>query len=173
MPVVQVTMFEGRDDEAKARIARGIAELVAENGYLPVDTVHVIFNEKRRDSWARGLSLASRRERSAEPPRRVEFACISELECSPEAENDYLRLRREEIDPAMARMPGFVSASLFRAQESAGKYVLITKWMSKEDFENYRASTAHDDLRQRSVELLSRRPPPEFYEVVHVADHQS
>jgi phenylpyruvate tautomerase PptA (4-oxalocrotonate tautomerase family)/heme-degrading monooxygenase HmoA len=172
MPVVEVTMFEGRDEEAKARIARGIAELIAENGYLPVDAVHVIFNEKRRDSWARGLSLASRREPSVQPPRRVEFACISELECSPESEREYMRLRRDEIDPAMAGMPGFVSASLFRSHESPEKYVLITKWMSKEDFEKYGASTAHGDMRQKSVDLLSRRPPPEFYEVVHVQDER-
>ena len=51
MPVVNIQMFEGRD-EAKASIAKDVTEYIAKHAGVDPQYVYVIFNDVKTENWA-------------------------------------------------------------------------------------------------------------------------
>lgn len=168
MPIVRVEMFEGRDEETKAAMAREIAATVAEYTVNSIDSVHVIFTEQPKSSWSRGLTLASRR--SAEPRQvtRADHASISEIRCDPEREVEYLALRRDVINPGMATEDGYVSSLLLRPNDAADRYLLVNRWTSAEAAAAYQAGDTHERLRVEAMKVLPEALKTQGAEVVHL-----
>lgn len=54
MPIVHITLVEGRDDVAVERCMRRVAESVAETLDAPIDTVRVVVNEVPPQHFAVG-----------------------------------------------------------------------------------------------------------------------
>lgn len=57
MPLVDITLFEGRTDEQKTQIARAIARAFIEIGNTRPDSVHVIFRDVDRANWKKSADL--------------------------------------------------------------------------------------------------------------------
>ncbi len=57
MPLVDITLFEGRTDEQKTQIARAIARAFIEIGNARPDSVHVIFRDVDRANWKKSADL--------------------------------------------------------------------------------------------------------------------
>ncbi|MVT05951.1 tautomerase [Enterobacter sp. 10-1] len=51
MPVVNIQMFEGRD-EAKPAIAKAVTDAIAEHTNVDPQYVYVIFNDVKTENWA-------------------------------------------------------------------------------------------------------------------------
>ena len=58
MPVIMVSMWPGRDEAAKRRIAEGITQVFVDEG-VPSDVIEVIMNEVPKTNWAVGGRLHS------------------------------------------------------------------------------------------------------------------
>lgn len=58
MPLVMVSIWPGRDDDAKRRIVEGITK-VFEREKIPRNAVTVIINEVPKNNWAEGGKLHS------------------------------------------------------------------------------------------------------------------
>ncbi len=168
MPIVTITLFEGRDEETKARIAREVADVVAEHTGNSIADVHVIFDEKPRHAWGRGLTLASRRTQPRSAPVRADHASISRITYDPATEKQYLALRRDVINPGMATQEGFVSTLLLRPHNRENEYLLVIKWLSEQHAEAYRAGPVHEELRRRAMEVLPRPLETFGADVVHL-----
>ena len=168
MPIVQITLFEGRDEETKARLAREVADAVAEATGNSLGDVHVIFDEKPQSAWSRGLTLASRRNGTRAAPARSEYASISRIQYDPSREAEYLALRRDVINPGMATQEGFVSSLLLRRHDAESEYLLINKWLSKEHAEAYQRGAVHDKLKAQALSVLPRPLETTGCDVVHL-----
>jgi 4-oxalocrotonate tautomerase len=169
MPIVQITMFEGRDEETKARLAREVADAVAEATGNSLDDVHVLFDEKPRAAWARGLTLASRRPpRSREGLVRADYASVSRIRYEPATEEEYLELRRDVINPGMATQEGFVSSLLLRPHDRSDEYLLVNKWTSEEASRRYSSGAVHDGLKEKALKLLPEPLRTFGADVVHL-----
>jgi 4-oxalocrotonate tautomerase len=170
MPIVNITLFQGRDEESKATMARAVADAVAENAGVPIDSIHVLFHEMPRDGWSRGLSLASRRKPIDKAAmKRSDYALISRISYDPSTEADYLNFRRTTINPLMASHEGFVSSLMLRPHDGGSELLMVNKWISKEHADAYRATPVHDDLKKRTMELLpAGRSEPMGADVIHL-----
>jgi 4-oxalocrotonate tautomerase len=77
MPVVTVSMYEGRTLEQKRELASGITEVVSRVTGVPSSGVHVVINEVKRENWAIGGLLWPDRQshgtESSGRPREVEI----------------------------------------------------------------------------------------------------
>lgn len=170
LPIVEISLFEGRSEELKATIAREVAATIAEYTQNTMSEVHVLFHEKERDQWARGATLASRRDASAKAaPVRPEAASISRIEYDAANEADYLAWRRDILHPGMARMPGYVGARLYRVHD-ASEYYLILDWMTREDHQHYSGSAEHDAFKETAMSLLPKPLDTVAAERVHIED---
>jgi 4-oxalocrotonate tautomerase family enzyme len=168
MPIVQISLFEGRDEETKARLAREIADAVAEATGNSIADVHVIYDEKPRDAWSRGLSLASRRTGPRPDPVRADFASISRIQYNPETEKEYLALRRDVINPGMATQDGFVSSLLLRRRDVENEYLLVNKWLNAENAAAYASGAVHDRLKEQALSILPKPLETTGADVVHL-----
>lgn len=169
MPIVEITMFSGRDEETKARLTREIAAVVAEVTVNSMSDVHVIVNEVNKENWGKGAVLASRREKKAKPaPQRPEHASVSYITYDAETEEEYLRLRRDVINPGMATQPGFVDSLLLRRDDVPGQYVLVNRWLTVEDAHRYQAGPVHDGLKEKALKILPKPLETFGTEVVHL-----
>ncbi|MYA60638.1 MAG: 4-oxalocrotonate tautomerase [Chloroflexi bacterium] len=59
MPVVHIHMFEGRTDEQKSAVVKGVTEVLADAAGAPADATTVVIHETKRSNWAEGGVLAS------------------------------------------------------------------------------------------------------------------
>lgn len=168
MPIVRVEMFEGRDEETKATMAREIAATVAEHTVNSIDSVHVIFTEQPKESWSRGLTLASRRQDGPTEANRADYASISEIEFDPAQETEYLALRRDVINPGMATESGYVSSLLLKPVETSNRYLLVNRWTSAEAAAAYQEGETHERLRVEAMKLLPKALATQGAEVVHL-----
>ena len=62
MPVIQVTLLEGRSKEQKQKIAARLTDVLVEEAKTPREGVVVTFVEVRREDYARGGVLMADRE---------------------------------------------------------------------------------------------------------------
>ncbi len=169
MPIVEITMFSGRDEETKARLTREIAAVVAEVTVNSMSDVHVIVNEVDKENWGKGAVLASRREKTVKPaPQRPEHASISYITYESETEEEYLKLRRDVINPGMATQPGFIDSLLLRRGDVPGQYVLVNRWLTAEDAHRYQAGPVHDALKVQALKILPKPLETFGTEVVHL-----
>jgi len=168
MPIVEVTMFEGRDEETKARLTREVAAVVSEVTQNSLNDVHVLIKEMEPVNWGKGLTLASRRERTGDRViSRPEYASVSRIQYNAETEDDYLKLRSEVINPGMATQPGFVDCLLLRPTEKDNEYLLVIRWLTQADDDAYDNSDMHENLRKQAMSILPH--PLESYgaHIVH------
>lgn len=54
MPIIRVEWFEGRTQDQKRELARVFTEALASIGGVNPDSVDVIFEERRKENWAKG-----------------------------------------------------------------------------------------------------------------------
>lgn len=146
MPFVHIVM-EPRDEESKHRIAREVADAMAEGTNNSVDGIQMIFHEIPRPGYARGLSLASRRPKRGGAPAMAEHVSVARLKIGDEAA--YLAFRRDHSNPALAQQPGFVSTMLLRLD--SGEYLLLNKWMSEADARQWLDSPLHKELDRKAA----------------------
>ena len=64
MPIIRVSMFEGRSIEKKRELVEAITEVVARVCEDTPDGVSILIEELPRESWARGGVLYSDRRAS-------------------------------------------------------------------------------------------------------------
>ena len=62
MPVAHISLLEGRDKEAKAKIANEVADSISRHGGAPKEAVIVVFHDVTGDDWATGGVLFSERK---------------------------------------------------------------------------------------------------------------
>src|ERR1700704_2765544 len=147
MPFVHIVM-EPRDEETKHRIAREVADAMAEGTNNSIDGIQTIFHEVPRPGYGRGLNLASRRPRRTDPPARADFVSVTRLRVRDEAA--YLAFRRDHNNPALARQSGFVSTMLLRL--AGDEYLLLNKWMAKSDARAWLDSAEHKNIEKQAAE---------------------
>jgi 4-oxalocrotonate tautomerase len=58
MPVVTVQLWPGKTRDQKKAMARAITEAMVNEGGIPAQKVHIIFQEVPKDSWADAGTLA-------------------------------------------------------------------------------------------------------------------
>ena len=51
LPVVNVQLYEGRTQQQKDDIAKGIAETISRVAEVPMDATVVIFSDTKRSDW--------------------------------------------------------------------------------------------------------------------------
>lgn len=151
MPIVRVSMFEGRNLEKKRRLVEGITAVVAEVCEVDQAGVHVLIDEMSRDNWGRGGTL--HRDRGGSDPaksrfERTEFWSISSVTTAPEQGDTYFAYRRDEVNPTMAGMAGFRGSSLARDLADANRFLVFNQWDDEAAWRAYQATTAHDRLRE-------------------------
>lgn len=52
MPVVNISMFEGRSDEAKQKIAKDVTESIVKNTGVDPKYIYIIFEDVATKNWA-------------------------------------------------------------------------------------------------------------------------
>lgn len=52
MPIVTISMFEGRTREQKAELAKQITDSVVEVAKTPRDHVWIVFDDKKKSDWS-------------------------------------------------------------------------------------------------------------------------
>jgi 4-oxalocrotonate tautomerase len=60
MPVVWISLIEGRTQDQKARVAEAVTRAMVEHAGSSPDQVNVIFDDKSRENWAITGKLLSR-----------------------------------------------------------------------------------------------------------------
>jgi phenylpyruvate tautomerase PptA (4-oxalocrotonate tautomerase family)/heme-degrading monooxygenase HmoA len=162
-------MFEGRDEETKDRLAREIADAVAEHTGNSVESIHIIFRETPRSSWSRGMILASRRTPAQGAKLvRTDYASVSRIQYDPKTEREYLALRHDVINPGMATQDGFVSSLLLRPHDRPNEYILVNKWLSEAHAKAYTSGPVHETLRQKAMQVLPKPLETVGADVVHL-----
>jgi 4-oxalocrotonate tautomerase len=66
MPIVRLSMYEGRDLDKKRRLVEGLTAVVVEVCDVQPADVHVVIEEVARDNWGIGGVVGSDRQRSRE-----------------------------------------------------------------------------------------------------------
>ena len=59
MPVVHIHMCEGRTDEQKSAIVKGVTKAISEAAGIPDSATTVVIHDTKRSNWAEGGVLAS------------------------------------------------------------------------------------------------------------------
>lgn len=59
MPVVHIHMFEGRTDDQKSAIVKGVTKAISEAAGIPDSATTVVIHDTKRSNWAEGGVLAS------------------------------------------------------------------------------------------------------------------
>ncbi len=59
MPVVHIYMFDGRTQEQKNDIAKGVTEAISKTAEIPDSATTVIIHDTKRSDWAEGGVMAS------------------------------------------------------------------------------------------------------------------
>jgi 4-oxalocrotonate tautomerase len=62
MPIIEVKMLAGRDQEKKTRLVQELTQAMVESLGITADGIHVILQEVPREDWARGGVLFSDRK---------------------------------------------------------------------------------------------------------------
>jgi 4-oxalocrotonate tautomerase len=62
MPLVQVTMWKGRNSEVKERLIQNLTSAVADTLEVPKEHVRIILYEVGREDWGVGGVPASKKE---------------------------------------------------------------------------------------------------------------
>ncbi len=63
MPIVTIAMYEGRSQDQKRELIKGVTEVVCRvTGNTP-DAVHVLIDDVKRENWAIGGILGSDRQK--------------------------------------------------------------------------------------------------------------
>lgn len=152
MPIVRISMFEGRSIEKKRHMAEEISRVVADVCDVDQSGVHVLFDEMSRDNWARGGTL--HRERGPKYPvespfQRVSFRSVSTVQVHPGNDDTYLAYRRDQVNPAMATMDGFLGTLTLRDLSDPQRFLIINTWTNEEAWRDYQKTTVHDALRDK------------------------
>ena len=61
MPLVHLYMYEGRDEDQKAKIALAVTKAISETAGVEDSATTVIMHDTSREDWADGGVLASRK----------------------------------------------------------------------------------------------------------------
>ena len=65
MPMIQITMLEGRTADQKRKIAQRVTDVVAEEAKTPREAIVVAFHEVSKESYAIGGQLIVDKQRSS------------------------------------------------------------------------------------------------------------
>ncbi len=63
MPIVTVSLYDGRSLDQKRELVKGITEVVARVAAVPPEAVHVVIDEVKRENWSIGGLLWPDRQR--------------------------------------------------------------------------------------------------------------
>lgn len=66
MPVVTISMFEGRSDEAKQKIAKDVTESLVKNTGVDAHYIYVIFEDVATKNWAVGGKIYAEKVKKQE-----------------------------------------------------------------------------------------------------------
>ena len=171
MPIVEVTLLEGRSSLTKDLLARQLADSVADLAGSRITGIHVLFHEMPHESWSRNLLLASNRpdKKIYSELERASYMSMARVPYDPATEVEYLVFRRDAINPILVQQPGFVSCQVFR-ETSAQSFLVIIKWLSKAHADAWAEAPGHHQIREqlKSLHLPVRKEPQVHAEVVHL-----
>lgn len=94
------------------------------------------------------------------------ICAFSRIWCAPERLEEYLKLRKETIDPGMASAPGFIRRELFKSMDADDEIILQVYWDSRESALNYRKSRTHDGLKSQALQVMKRPLETHDYEII-------
>jgi len=63
MPIVQVNMIQGRSEEQKSAMIRGVAEAISTTLDAPIETIRVLIHEYPSGNWGIGPETAKSKGR--------------------------------------------------------------------------------------------------------------
>mgnify|MGYP001158182985 FL=1 len=58
MPLVQISLFEGRTNQQKSNVAKAITEAITEHMDVPNSATTIIFQDVKKSDWASGGEMA-------------------------------------------------------------------------------------------------------------------
>ena len=59
MPVVHIYMFEGRTDDQKSAMAKGVTQAISEAAGIPDSATTIVIHDTKKSDWAEGGVVAS------------------------------------------------------------------------------------------------------------------
>ncbi|MGH7830773.1 MAG: antibiotic biosynthesis monooxygenase family protein [Candidatus Binatia bacterium] len=76
------------------------------------------------------------------------------------------RIWKNECAPLMIQQPGCLSEKLLKCLDAPGEYISYSEWESQEKIDQYRASAAHQKIKEHTRTLRGgERPVVKRYEV--------
>jgi heme-degrading monooxygenase HmoA len=75
------------------------------------------------------------------------FFTVSDVRTVAGRADEYLAYRRDEVNPAMAAMPGFKNSLIVRNLAEPNRFVLFNGWDAEPSWRAYQATRKHDELR--------------------------
>jgi heme-degrading monooxygenase HmoA len=72
------------------------------------------------------------------------------------------------------QMPGFRGLEVLRAQEESGRYIVLTHWETREDFERWLESSAFGTAHQRTTQDATSVQPggTEVWDILEIGKPQ-
>jgi phenylpyruvate tautomerase PptA (4-oxalocrotonate tautomerase family)/quinol monooxygenase YgiN len=154
MPIVEVKMFNGRDDTVKGFIARAICDAVGEIGGVSRDGVHVVFDDVDRGDWAVGPRMAARRTGQPANSDPEAYVMVGRITVQPGKNEEYLSWRRHSVFPFMESHDGFLGSTLLSTPDDPNTYVIINKWRDAEAQQSYLANPREAELRVEARQFV-------------------
>ncbi len=76
------------------------------------------------------------------------------------------RTWKDHCAPLMIKQPGCLSEKLLECTDTPGEYISYSEWDSQESIDQYRESSTHEEIRQKSRGLQGgSRPVVKRYEI--------
>jgi 4-oxalocrotonate tautomerase len=170
MPIVRISMFEGRSVEQKRSLIREVTRAVADVCGVSPAGIHVLIEDYSRENWGRGSILhADRGDRSLAHPRDEVFFSVSRVRATDGRNSEYLDYRRDQVHPTMGSMGGFQAAFVAQDQADDHRFLLFNRWDNEAAWRQYQGTSAHDELRDKIRSELTQEMEIERYSLVDLA----
>ena len=59
MPIVHIYMWEGRSDDQKSAIAKGVTKALSDAADIPASATTIVIHDTKKSDWAEGGQMAS------------------------------------------------------------------------------------------------------------------
>ena len=59
MPIVHIYMFEGRTDDQKSEMVKGVTKAISSAAGIPDSSTTIVLHDTKRSDWAQGGVVAS------------------------------------------------------------------------------------------------------------------
>lgn len=125
---------------------QGLTDQMDIKRYVPVDLPH-----------GHGLDVA---------PTESRYMSISTHSVRPGRAPAYLELRRHVVNPGMAALDGFLSATILQDLDNPNDHLIVNQWTSEAAAKAYSTGNLHDEFRAEVRALLTQHSGTRYYNTV-------